>query len=333
MLHREACMLHGVSEDLLAVQGEMLCNRVKKSRKRLRKWAKREGVRCYRLYDRDIPEIPLAIDWYDGRLHVAEFHRKHASEECGGESWLKTVLAETAIALEVAPEHIYYKVRDRQRGQKQYQARGTEDNRVVVTECGHKFYVNLEDYLDTGLFLDHRTTRAMVAAASENKSVLNLFCYTGSFSVYAGAAGAANTLGIDLSATYLEWARANLNLNGLDRERNRLRRGDVLEELVELRHSAERFDIAVVDPPTFSNSKRMEGVFDVQRDHVTLLSRVHAILTTCGTVYFSTNHRKFALDTEALEPLFEIQEISHQTLPEDFRDKKIHRCWKLGKIS
>ncbi len=324
---------HTVSEDLLAAQGEMLCNRVKKNRKRLRKWAKREGISCYRIYDRDIPEIPLAIDWYEGRLHVAEFHRKHASEDCGGEAWMKTVLALTAIELGVPPEHIYYKVRDRQRGQKQYQARGLEDNRLTVGECGHKFYVNLVDYLDTGLFLDHRIARGLVANACKDKSVLNLYCYTGSFSVYAGAAGASNTLGIDLSATYLEWARANLNLNGLDPTRNRLRRGDVLEELVELRHSGERFDIAVVDPPTFSNSKRMEGVFDVQRDHVTLLSRVHALLSTCGTVYFSTNHRKFALDIEAIAPLFDIEEITDTTQPEDFRDKKIHRCWRLGKIS
>lgn len=321
------------NRDLLASQGEMLCNRVKKNMKRLRKWSRREGVSCYRIYDRDIPEIPIVIDWYEGRLHVAEFSRKHASEECGGESWMKTVLAMTALALEVPAEAIYYKVRDRQRGQSQYQARGTEDHRFEVGEAGHRFLVNLLDYLDTGLFLDHRKTRGMVAAECEGKSVLNLFCYTGSFSVYAGAAGASNTLGVDLSATYLEWARANLELNGLDRNRNRLRRGDVMEVLRDLRGQGERFDIAVVDPPTFSNSKRMEGVFDVQRDHVELLEAVHAVLAPKGVVYFSTNHRRFQFDEGEVGGHFDVEEISHKTLPEDFRDAKIHRCFRLERNS
>jgi len=322
-----------VSEDILAAQGEMLCNRVKKNLKRLRKWSKREGVSCYRIYDRDIPEIPLVIDWYEGRLHIAEFQRKHASEDCGGESWMKTVLALTALELEVGPGDIYYKVRGRQRGQTQYQARGTEHNRLEVSEAGHRFLVNLVDYLDTGLFLDHRRTRSMVAAECKDKSLLNLFCYTGSFSVYAGVAGASNTLGVDLSATYLEWARANLTLNGLDAARNRLRRGDVAEVLKDLAHTGERFDIAVVDPPTFSNSKRMDGVFDVQRDHVQLLVLVHAVLAPKGTVYFSTNHRKFHVDAESLQAMYSLTEISPKTLPEDYRDAKIHRCWRLEKNS
>jgi 23S rRNA G2069 N7-methylase RlmK/C1962 C5-methylase RlmI len=322
-----------VSEDILAAQGEMLCNRVKKNLKRLRKWSKREGVTCYRIYDRDIPEIPLVIDWYEGRLHVAEFQRKHASEDCGGESWMKTVLALTALELAVQAGDIYYKVRGRQRGQTQYQARGTEHNRLEVSEAGHRFLVNLVDYLDTGLFLDHRRTRSMVAAECQDKSLLNLFCYTGSFSVYAGVAGASNTLGVDLSATYLEWARANLTLNGLDAARNRLRRGDVADVLKDLAHTGERFDIAVVDPPTFSNSKRMDGVFDVQRDHVQLLVLVHAVLAPKGTVYFSTNHRKFHIDAEALQAMYSLTEISQKTLPEDYRDAKIHRCWRLEKNS
>ncbi len=322
-----------VSEDLLAAQGEMLCNRVKKNLRRLRKWIKREGLSCYRLYDRDIPEIPLVIDWYEGRLHVAQFHRKRANEDCGGELWMKTVLALTAVELQVESGDIYYKVRDRQRGQKQYQARGAEHHRLEVGEGGHRFLVNLVDYLDTGLFLDHRRTRSMVAAECKDKSVLNLFCYTGSFSVYAGAAGASNTLGVDLSATYLEWARANLTLNGLDPTRNRLRRGDVAEVLKDLSHTGERFDIAVVDPPTFSNSKRMEGVFDVQRDHAQLLTLVHAVLAPRGTVFFSTNHRKFTLENEALQSMFQVSDISAKTLPEDYRDTKIHRCWRLEKKS
>ncbi len=319
--------------DLLVAQGEMLRNRVRKNRKRLRSWARHEGITCYRLYDRDIPEIPLVIDWYEGRLRVAEFQRKHASDECGGEEWMKTVVAMTALELQVPTGQVYYKVRDRQRGQKQYQARGSQENRIEVGEAGHRFLVNLVDYVDTGLFLDHRRTRAMVAAESKDKGLLNLFCYTGSFSVHAGMAGAANTLGIDLSATYLEWARANLNLNGLDAARHRLRRGDVMEELGELRHSGERFDIAVVDPPTFSNSKRLESVFDVQRDHVALLQAVTAVLAPGGIVYFSTNHRRFVLSQDALASDYRIEDIGSKTLPEDYRDKRIHRCWRLEKTS
>lgn len=318
-----------VNDELIAAQSEMLCNRVRKNRKRLRKWAQREVVHCYRLYDRDIPEIPLVIDWYQGRLHVAEFHKKDAASDGSGQSWMSAVLAPTADALQVPTDKIFFKVRDRQRGQRQYQAKGADFNRFEVTESGHRFLVNLVDYLDTGLFLDHRQTRAMVAQEAEGKAVLNLFCYTGSFSVYAAAAGAATTLGIDLSGTYLDWARANLDLNGLDKARNRLRRGDVLEELQELSKSGEKFDLAVVDPPTFSNSKSLEGVFDVQRDHVSLLLAVRELLAAQGVVYFSTNHRRFRLDTEALNAAYEVADISAKTLPLDYRDQKIHRCWRM----
>jgi 23S rRNA G2069 N7-methylase RlmK/C1962 C5-methylase RlmI len=307
----------------------MLCNRVRKNRKQLRKWSEREGVHCYRLYDRDIPEIPLVIDWYQGRLHVAEFQKKDVVAERSGKEWMQAVVGPTASALQVEAEKIFYKVRDRQRGQSQYQSQGANYNRFEVTEAGHRFLVNLVDYLDTGLFLDHRRTRAMVASECEDKAVLNLFCYTGSFSVYAAAAGAATTLGIDLSGTYLDWARANLDLNELDKKRNRLRRGDVMTELAEMVKSGERFDLAVVDPPTFSNSKALEGVFDVQRDHVELLAAVHKLLAADGVVYFSTNHRRFRLDEGALATNYELSEISHKTLPQDYRDKHIHRCWRL----
>ncbi len=319
-----------LDDELLGKQGEMLCNRVRKNRKQLRKWSEREGVHCYRLYDRDIPEIPLVIDWYQGRLHVAEFQKKDVGSSLRGEAWMKSVLGPTASALQVEPDKIYYKVRDRQRGQSQYQSKGATYNRFEVTEAGHRFLVNLVDYLDTGLFLDHRRTRAMVASECEGKALLNLFCYTGSFSVYAAAAGAATTLGIDLSGTYLDWARANFDLNELDRKRNRLRRGDVMTELAELAKTGERFDLAVVDPPTFSNSKSLEGVFDVQRDHISLLTAVHKLLAAGGVVYFSTNHRRFRLDTDALAANYEFAEISQKTLPLDYRNKQIHRCWRLS---
>ena len=178
-----------LSDDLQTRQGDMLRNRIRKGYKHLRKWSNREGVHCFRLYDRDIPEIPLVIDWYQGHLRVAEFHKKEAEPGQSGESWMRAILAPIADELEVPSDKIFYKVRERQRGQAQYQARGAEYNRFEVEEGGHRFLVNLSDYLDTGLFLDHRITRAMVAAEAEGKAVLNLYCYTGSFSVYAAAAG------------------------------------------------------------------------------------------------------------------------------------------------
>lgn len=315
--------------EILKQQSEMLCNRIRKTQKHLRKWVKRDNVHCYRLYDRDIPEIPLVVDWYQGHLHVAEFHKQEAPPERRGRAWMLALLAETAAQLEVAPEKIFCKVRDRKRGQDQYRAQGTSYHRMVVDEGGLQFWVNLVDYLDTGLFLDHRPTRALVAREASGKAVLNLFCYTGSFSVYAAAAGAANTLSIDLSGTYLDWARANLELNDLDETRNRLVRGDVAEELAVLRDAGERFDLAIVDPPTFSNSKRMTGIFDVQRDHVALLEMVSEVLTPGGIAYFSTNHRKFRMDTTAVEARYSVEDLGSKTIPKDFRDQKIHRCWRL----
>lgn len=321
-----------MSEQKAKDQSEVLCNRVRKNFKNLKKWAEREQIHCFRLYDRDVPEIPLVIDWYQGRLHVAEFAKNHSDNETRhGEEWMRALVAPLAEEFGVADRDIYYKVRNRQRGQKQYQAKGEQYKRVEVEEGGHRFLVNLEDYLDTGLFLDHRRTRAMVAAESKGKSVLNLYCYTGSFQVYAAGAGAATTVGIDLSATYLEWSRANLELNGFEAARNRLIRGDVLEELQNFVRSGEKFDLVVVDPPTFSNSKRLEGVFDVQRDHLEILRTVHALLAKEGVVYFSTNHRRFKFEDDAVQELFDFREISAKTLPKDYRDKKIHRAWRLAK--
>ncbi len=318
-----------MDQELIARQAEMLCNRVRKNQKQLRKWIAAEGINCYRLYDRDIPEIPLVIDWYQGRLHIAEFQKKDVDPERSGKAWMHAIVAPTSAALGVPEAEVYYKVRDRQRGEKQYQAQGAERNRIEVHEGGHRFWVNLVDYVDTGLFLDHRRARKLVAEEAKGKAVLNLYCYTGSFSVYAAAAGAANTLSIDLSRTYLDWARANLNLNDLDPERNRLRRGDVQDELAQLHAAGERFDLAVVDPPTFSNSKSLPGVFDVQRDHVELLLAVHKLLAKEGVIWFSTNHRRFKLDLAALEPHFVVADTSATTLPRDFRDPKIHRSWRL----
>jgi 23S rRNA G2069 N7-methylase RlmK/C1962 C5-methylase RlmI len=311
--------------DRSAQQAEMLVNRVRKNSRHLRKWARRRSITCYRLYDRDIPEVPIAVDLYEGRLHVAEF-----AGWSDDEVWQR--LQPSAEALGIARSDVYIKSRERQKGASQYQNRGDAAHRIEISEGGHMFLVNLVDYHDTGLFLDHRQTRAMVQEESPGKRVLNLFCYTGAFSVYAGAGGATETLGIDLSATYLKWARDNLEINRLDRERHRLVRGDVMQELLELRSAGRRFDLAVVDPPTFSNSKKIEGTFDVLRDHVDLLQRVAPLIEPGGNVYFSTNHRRFRFQESELSRLFRCEEISHRTVPDDFRDKKIHRCFQLVRL-
>jgi 23S rRNA G2069 N7-methylase RlmK/C1962 C5-methylase RlmI len=304
-----------------ARQAEMLANRVRKNARHLRKWARRQGVTCYRVYDRDIPEVPLAIDIYDGRLHIAEYRRGDERDQ----SWLDQMASEVAAVLEVDAAAVYLKRRERQRGTSQYERQGDAGARFTVEEGGHRFWVNLSDYLDTGLFLDHRITRGRVAAEAAGKRFLNLFCYTASFSVYAAAAGAAETVSVDMSNTYLDWAADNFELNQLSLERNRLIHADVMAALSE---SKGGYELAVVDPPTFSNSKRMERTFDVNRDHVELLRGVARLMVPGGVVYFSTNSRKFRLDSEAL-PDMDIDDISAATIPEDFRDSKIHRCYRI----
>ncbi len=311
-----------------------LANRLQKNARHLRKWAKRDGVSCYRLYDRDIPEVPVTVDWYEGRLVVNDFRTPYSDRDPAlAEAWLDACAAAAARALEVAPDALFLKRRERMANRqegRQYERLGERGAWFEVGEGGHRFAVNLSDYLDTGLFLDHRLTRARVGAEAAGKRVLNLFCYTGAFTVYAAGAGAASSLSIDLSKTYLDWAGDNLDRNRADRDRHRLQHGDVREALDELAASRARFDLAVVDPPTFSNSKRMDGTFDVQRDHGELLGAVATVMAPGGVVWFSTNHRRFQLD---LHPdrarLWQVTDETAATLPPDFRDAKIHRAWRI----
>lgn len=306
----------------------MLCNRVRKNQRHLRKWARRERVSCYRLYDRDIPEIPLAIDWYDGRLHVAEYARRDDTDRS---DWVDAMARAVAAALEVTPDAVFIKHRRRQRGADQYQPVAGTGERFVVGEGGLRFYVNLSDYVDTGLFLDHRPLRARFGAEAKAARVLNLFCYTGAFTVYAAAGGARASLSVDLSNTYLAWAADNLELNDLAGDHHELRRADVLQYLDEPL-PAEPFDLAIVDPPTFSNSKAMREVLDTQRDHARLINGTLQRLRPGGWLYFSTNNRRFRLD-EAAVASDDIADISARTIPPDFRNQRIHRCWRIGKSS
>jgi 23S rRNA (cytosine1962-C5)-methyltransferase len=304
----------------------MFANRLEKVSRHLAKWARRQGITCYRVYDNDLPEFPLAVDRYEDLLHVAEYERAHGLEPEEHVAWLQGCLDVLSNTLQVAPERIFMKYRQRQKGLSQYERFARSGAEFIVHEGGLQFIIRPADYLDTGLFLDHRQTRAMVRAEAAGRRVLNLFAYTGSFSVYAAAGGAQEILTVDLSNTYLQWAEENLALNDFTGPAHRLLQTDVLHWLDQ--PPRETWDLVVVDPPTFSNSKRMDGTLDIQRDHVWLLNRVLDRTNPGGTVYFSTNFRKFKLDGPAIRA-GAIRDISRQTVPEDFRNKKIHHCFKL----
>jgi 23S rRNA (guanine2445-N2)-methyltransferase / 23S rRNA (guanine2069-N7)-methyltransferase len=309
-------------------QAELFARRLKTRARHLRRWPTKRGITCYRLYDRDVPEIPLVVDRYEEYLHMAEYDRPHDRTPAEHADWLDLMVMTAAETLELPKSNVFLKRRQRQRGLNQYERFSDEGKTIVVCEGGLKFRVNLSDYLDTGLFLDHRITRSMVRDAAPGKRFLNLFGYTGAFTVYAAAGGAETTTTVDLSNTYLEWAQENLRLNGLATVEHRYVRDDAMSFLKRHR-PGEAYDLAVVDPPTFSNSKMTDDVWDVQRDHAELLNRLIRLMSPGGAIYFSTNSRRFKLSEEALHGVT-VREISRQTVPEDFeRNRRIHRCWRL----
>ncbi len=304
----------------------MLANRIAKNARHLAKWAKREGVSCFRVYDCDIPELPLTVDRYDtdGGLHalVAVWPSSSKVSPTHDDAWVEAMCDSVAQVLAIPRRHLHLRKRVQQEGHAQYERLGQQAVRHRVQEDGLTFLVNLDDYLDTGLFLDHRLIRRRVREEARGKRVLNLFAYTGAFSVHAAAGGAALTTTVDLSQTYLDWAKDNLAANGFDGE---IIRADVVQWLDEPHDH--KWDLAIVDPPTFSNSKKMRGIFDVQRDHVGLLRRVYDLMRPKGVVYFSTNNRRFKPDEQAFRG--DVREITRETMPADFRDDKIHRAWRI----
>ena len=308
-------------------QAEIFRNRLAKRARHLRRWPTRRGIGCYRLYDRDIPEVPLVVDRYEDYLHITEYERPHTHTVAEHADWLDLMQRTAAATLDIPLQHIYLKKRLRQRGDKQHEVIATEKKIVTVEEGKLKFQVNLSDYVDTGLFLDHRVTRDLVRAQASGCRFLNLFGYTGAFTVYAIDGGATETTTVDLSQTYLDWTARNLALNQMQGPAHRMIRSDAINFLEELPPKA-AFDLAVVDPPTFSNSKRTETFWEVQRDHVDLLNAVIARMIPGGTIYFSTNFRRFKFDETSLQQV-SVREISRQTVPEDFRNKRVHRCWRL----
>ncbi|WP_240360379.1 class I SAM-dependent methyltransferase [Pyxidicoccus caerfyrddinensis] len=307
----------------------MFANRLRKDAKRFRKWARAQGLTAFRVYDRDIPEYPYAIDLYGDRAHVVEYPRRRALKSGTAESQREEVLAAVTEVLGVPPERTFVKTHTPQPwGRSQYGRVGEGSSRIVVEEQGLKFWVNLGDYLDTGLFMDHRNTRARVREEARGKHFLNLFAYTGAFTVYAAAGGAASTTTVDLSNTYLDWAEANLDLNGLADARHVLVRADAKAWVEAQADEPERYDLVVCDPPSFSTSKKMSGSFNVQRDHPRLLAAIRALLAPGGVVYFSTNFLGFELSDAAARGM-DVEEITPGSIPEDFQRKEIHRCWRM----
>ncbi|MBS0487988.1 MAG: bifunctional 23S rRNA (guanine(2069)-N(7))-methyltransferase RlmK/23S rRNA (guanine(2445)-N(2))-methyltransferase RlmL [Proteobacteria bacterium] len=309
----------------LSPGAQMVKNRIEKNFRHLRKQAQREGVECWRVYDADLPEYAAAIDIYGEHLHIQEYAAPATIDEDLARTRWRELVRAAGEALGVPRERIVLKQRRRGKGGEKYGRLDERGEFFEVVEGGLKFLVNLHDYLDTGLFLDHRPLRARVRDLSKGKRFLNLFCYTGSVSVYAASGGALETTSVDLSQTYLDWAMRNLAINGFDLTRHKLVREDAVGFL---QSRSAMYDLIFVDPPTFSNSKRAED-FDVQRDHVRLLNLCGDRLLAGGMILFSNNFRRFKLDEDALAR-FAIREISAQTIPFDFaRSPRIHRAWEL----
>ena len=304
----------------------MLANRVKKRFKHLRKHFARQNIEVFRLYDWEIPEIRAVVDWYAGHLVIGEYTREQSTPE-----WLPMMGAAVAEALGVTAENVHLKERraGKQDG-KRYERIDHTNRKIVITEHHLKFYVNPWDYIDTGLFSDHRSTRRMVGAMAAGKDFLNLYCYTGSFTCYAAKGGACSTVSVDRSQTAVDWARENMALNGIPAEGNTLLQMPTSLFFHKARLDKLRFDLAVVDPPSYSTDRSGKPDFDIARDHPDLLKRVVAIMRKGSTIFFSTNHQGFEACMAGLK-VGGIEEITDQTIPEDYvsKRKRIHRCWRI----
>lgn len=324
--------------DMVQTEGAvMFANRLKKNLKSLRKWARTNQITAYRVYDADMPEYSLAVDYFqtiDGGewVVVNEYAAPKTIDRGAAKRRLHEAVSVLPSVFDLTAEHIIFKIRERQKGTAQYEKLDENKRYFTVVENGVKLRVNFTDYLDTGLFLDHRDVRAYVAKQSRGKRLLNLFCYTASATVQAAAQGAASSLSIDMSNTYLDWAKHNLVMNGLDESKHRLLQENVLEWLDLASETQQgQYELVFLDPPSFSTSKRMEGTLDIQRDHVELINKTLKLLKAGGELVFSTNLRKFKLDREAFGG-YAITDITRKTMPKDFqRNAKIHQVWSISK--
>ncbi|ELT96746.1 hypothetical protein CAPTEDRAFT_127483, partial [Capitella teleta] len=305
---------------------EMFANRLKKNLRLMGKWVKKEGIECYRLYDADMPEYAVAVDIYKDWVHVQEYAAPKSIDEDKAHQRLLEALEVIPGVLGIPEKQVVFKRRERQSGKRQYEKLEQSGDMLEVKEGQCRLLVNLRDYLDTGLFLDHRKMRLRIATEAQGKDVLNLFCYTGTATVHAAVGGAASTTSVDLSNTYLGWARKNLLLNGMVDRKHRLEQTDCVEWL---KQEKRQYDLIFMDPPTFSNSKRMRDVFDIQEVHVELVNLAMARLRKGGVLYFSNNFRRFQL-AEELEQKFNVEEITASTIDRDFQRRPgIHRCWSI----
>ncbi len=301
-------------------------NRLKKMAKHHDKWARRQELEAYRIYDADLDEYPITIDRYGEQLYVSVYHRK--GEQWTEDEWQDRKLAYRDVITEVlgmSRDQVFFKLRKRQSGTEQYEKLSIAQREFTVVENGLGFIVNLTDYLDTGLYLDHRQARMMVAREARDKVMLNLFAYTGAFGVYGAAAGAKRVDSIALSNTYLEWGKRNMVLNEIEAEQHRFIKADVMQWLAE--HKIPNYELIVLNPPTFSNSKMMRESLDAQRDHLRLINHALRLLKPGGKLFFSTNYRRFKLDEAGIVGAESIKEITKQTSPPDFRKKTPHRAW------
>ncbi len=387
-------------DDKTSYQAEIFANRLARNFRLLKKWARRSDVTCYRLYDRDIPEVPLAVELYrllpeeiftkfqierllakeaaaisangteaagyiadalkNSWLHIYLYERPYEKDEAEEDEWLAAMAQAAARTTGIDSSHVIIKTRKKmqmregQRHKKQYEKRDGKDSRRdlpdsvqgTVQEQGQLFLVNLTDYIDTGLFLDHRLLRKEIREQSEGKSVLNLFCYTGSFSVYAAEGGARKITSVDMSRTYIGWAKKNLELNEFNPQ-NEYKYSFICQDAVkylearkaekEAKDGVNRFDIIVLDPPTFSNSKGTDTVLDINRNWPGLVADALSLLNEGGVLYFSTNSRRLKFDEDKLpkeqggSPRYRAEDISQRTISEDYRNQKIHRVWKIEK--
>jgi 23S rRNA (guanine2445-N2)-methyltransferase / 23S rRNA (guanine2069-N7)-methyltransferase len=318
------------SIDSVSVDDSAFAQRLKKNLRRLQPWVRNEKIQCYRLYDKDIPEYGVAVDVYGQQIQIQEYDPPKNINLLAAEKRLSEVLQVMPEVMNCKSESVILKKRKRQFGLNQYDRLAQTQERLVIEEGGLKFWVNLRDYLDTGIFLDHRPTRSLIREIARNKRFLNLFCYTGTGTVYAADGGAKSSVSVDLSGNYLGWAKDNFSLNNTDLRKHLLVKADCREWITNQKGS---FDLIFLDPPTFSNSKSMRGTWDVKRDYVEMINQATRLLEKNGILLFSTNHRKFKLDKNSLPNLL-FEDLCSELLPPDFaRNPKIHQVWKIRRVS
>ena len=307
---------------------EMFKNRFVKMYKHFGKWARKQNIDCFRIYDCDIPQFPFIIDKYDKYIYVSVFEKKDNLTSEAQHPYLDACIEIIAEITEISTTSIFIKNRIRQKGNVQYSKLDDRKSEFVIRENNLDFIINLSDYVDTGIFMVHRQTRKMIQDISEGKKVLNLFAYTGSFTVYAAAGGATETMTIDMNKTYIDWSKRNMKLNGFSGQNHKYLVENVLEWIKEPVET--KYDIIILDPPTFSNSKKMFGTFEIQRDHEWLIRQTMRHLEKGGQLYFSNNYKKFKLETKTIEAT-KIKDITGMTTPPDYKDRIFRSCYLFEK--